>query len=571
MDYVALYRKWRPQDFTSLIGQEHIRVALSNALTNNRIAHAYLFCGPRGTGKTSTAKILAKAINCEKGPTPIPCNECTNCELINKGSSMDVFEIDAASNRGIDEIRELREKIRFLPVEGRKRVYIIDEVHMLTTEAFNALLKTLEEPPEHVLFILATTEPHKIPSTILSRCQRYDFKRLTVEDTVARLKTVAEGSGLKTDEDALKLIAAQADGGMRDALSLLDQCSVMTEDIIDSDVVRSLLGIVGRDNIRNIVTAIGEEKEHDVLTMLEKLLDDGKDIKQFISELSLYYRAVMLFKVAPDFADIYITDDAENLEKAAKLYTHERLVESSKRLHEATIELKTSIQERIAAEICLLELCHMKEKIKEADLLLRIEQLEKIVQGNDFTVRKVPLAEPLPIKQEVPKVIVPKETFAPKIEKKEIVPIDKVAEPPVQKEVGEKPVDPSQAQNIWEKLLQKLLSDNKRSLHACAIEGTATHLDERTLTVSFDKSFSCERMKKDDYRNVAEITLAEIIGRKILIEFVSNKKEKKAATTKIEKVNTSIEDKKETKKESLPDAVAKALEVFGGEVFNMKK
>ena len=220
MSYVALYRQWRPQDFDNLIGQEHIRDTLKNALASDKIAHAYLFTGPRGTGKTSTAKILAKALNCVNGPTPHPCNQCPNCDKITTGASMDVLEVDAASNRGIDEIRDLRETIKFAPVDGRFKVYIIDEVHMLTTEAFNALLKTLEEPPSHVIFILATTEPHKIPATIHSRCQRYDFRRIALAEIEARLTAVAKGSGLDADAEALKLIAVHADGGMRDALSI---------------------------------------------------------------------------------------------------------------------------------------------------------------------------------------------------------------------------------------------------------------------------------------------------------------------------------------------------------------
>ncbi|MEM5794931.1 MAG: DNA polymerase III subunit gamma/tau, partial [Bacillota bacterium] len=245
MAYIALYRQWRPQDFEQLVGQEHISTTLKNAITSNRIAHAYLFSGPRGTGKTSTAKIMAKALNCLQGPTIHPCNACDRCKRIIDGSSMDVLEIDAASNRGIDEIRELREKVKFTPVDGRYKVYIIDEVHMLTTEAFNALLKTLEEPPAHAIFILATTEPHKIPATILSRCQRYDFRRIDSEAISGRLLKVLQEMSIEAEPEALGVIARFAEGGLRDALSILDQCIAFSGDRITVEDVRSMLGLAG--------------------------------------------------------------------------------------------------------------------------------------------------------------------------------------------------------------------------------------------------------------------------------------------------------------------------------------
>ena len=374
MAYVALYRRWRPQNFDTLVGQQPVKQALTNALTSGRIAHAYLFAGPRGTGKTSTARILAKALNCEHGPTPNPCGECDNCRRIAEGSSMDVFEIDAASNRGIDEIKALRDQLAFTPVDCRYKVYIIDEVHMLTTEAFNALLKTLEEPPSHVIFILATTDPHKIPATIHSRCQRFDFRRVTVEEIVQHLAMVAQGSGLEADEDALRLIAIQSEGGMRDALSLLDQCGVMAKKIT-AVTVREVLGIVGREALRALVEAIGRQDVPLALSQLAALLEQGKDVRQIVTELIEYLRALLLFKAVPQYNEVYLTDTASNLESLAALYTSDRIMASEERLHAALVELRGTMRPRITAELCLLDLCR-REGSALASLTARVESLE---------------------------------------------------------------------------------------------------------------------------------------------------------------------------------------------------
>ncbi|MDH7571083.1 MAG: DNA polymerase III subunit gamma/tau, partial [Armatimonadota bacterium] len=260
-NYVSLYRKYRPQRFGDLVGQEQITRILQNALESGRVAHAYLFCGPRGTGKTTTARLLAKALNCEKGPTRDPCNVCVPCQRIAAGSALDVIEIDAASNRGIDDIRELRDKVKYTPAEARYKVYVIDECHMLTTEAFNALLKTLEEPPPHVLFVLATTDPQKVPATILSRCQRLDFRRGAVNDLVARLAVVAKGEGLQVDEEALLLIARAGDGSWRDAISVLEQVVAFGNGRITAEAVRSILGSVSADLIAAFARALGIDPE----------------------------------------------------------------------------------------------------------------------------------------------------------------------------------------------------------------------------------------------------------------------------------------------------------------------
>ena len=379
MAYVALYRQWRPQNFDTLVGQQPVKQALTNALTSGRIAHAYLFAGPRGTGKTSTARILAKALNCEHGPTPNPCGECDNCRRIAEGSSMDVFEIDAASNRGIDEIKALRDQLAFTPVDCRYKVYIIDEVHMLTTEAFNALLKTLEEPPSHVIFILATTDPHKIPATIHSRCQRFDFRRVTVEEIVQHLAMVAQGSGLAADEEALRLIAIQSEGGMRDALSLLDQCGVMAKSI-SAATVREVLGIVGREALRELVGAIGRQDVPEALGQLAALLEQGKDVRQILTELVEYLRALLLFKAVPQYNEVYLTDTAASLGELAALYSTDRIMASEERLHAALVELRGTMRQRITAELCLLDLCR-REGSALASLTARVESLERQLAG----------------------------------------------------------------------------------------------------------------------------------------------------------------------------------------------
>lgn len=377
MAYVALYRQWRPQNFDTLVGQQPVKQALKNALTSGRIAHAYLFAGPRGTGKTSTARILAKALNCEHGPTPNPCGQCENCRRIAEGSSMDVFEIDAASNRGIDEIKALRERIAFTPVDCRYNVYIIDEVHMLTTEAFNALLKTLEEPPNHVIFILATTDPHKIPATIHSRCQRFDFRRVNIDEIVQHLGMVAEGSGLEAEEEALRLIAIQSEGGMRDALSLLDQCGVMAKQITAA-TVREVLGIVGREALRELVHAIGSQNVPAAMAQLSALLEQGKDVRQLLTELVEYLRALLLYKAVPGYGEVYLTDTEENLRELAPLFSNDRIMVTQARLHEALQELRVTMRPRITAELCLLDLCRREGSLL-ASLAARVESLEQQV------------------------------------------------------------------------------------------------------------------------------------------------------------------------------------------------
>ena len=359
MAYVALYRRWRPESFADLVGQEHISRTLSRAVTSGQTSHAYLFTGPRGTGKTSTAKILARALNCAEGPTLTPCGVCDSCRSISDGSSMDVFEIDAASNRGIDEIRDLRESVKFAPTEGHYKIYIIDEVHMLTTEAFNALLKTLEEPPERVIFILATTEPHKVPATIQSRCQRYDFHRITVTEIRDRLLYVCKESDIAVEEDALGIIAEQADGGMRDALSILDQCMALAEGTLTAERVQEALGLVGRAWIRRMAGEIAARDAAALIAQLSELLQSGRELKQVLAELAQHFRRLMIAGVggAVSAAEL-CAGDAEELRMDAAQFTQEEIMAILRRLNETMQELRTSPQPRIAVETLLIGLCH---------------------------------------------------------------------------------------------------------------------------------------------------------------------------------------------------------------------
>lgn len=593
MAYIALYRKWRPQTFKDLVGQEHISRTLANAITSGHIGHAYLFAGPRGTGKTSTAKILAKALNCEHGPTPEPCGQCEQCRKIADGSSMDVFEIDAASNRGIDEIRDLRETVKFAPVDGRYKVYIIDEVHMLTTEAFNALLKTLEEPPAHVVFIFATTEAHKVPPTIQSRCQRYDFKRITVEEIESRLRYITAEMKMEAEDEALAMIAIQADGGMRDALSILDQCAALAEGAITAERVRQILGLVGHDWIYKMTKALAARNVQEALQILAELLRDGKDLKQVLSELSLHLRSLMIFQAAGtvEAMDLY-AEPQDVLQEQAKLFAPEVLPRMIARLHEAMTEMKWSPQPRITVEVALMELCRPEvasQREREEQPAGQAQQIAARNPADEARIAKLEaaLAQVTALLKQAtagagvrpavaPATGVPTPAPAP------AAPAAAPAVTPAPADVPEEPAAVDEAGlQVWNQLFQSLREQHKAPILACIQNARFMGMTASQFQMRMQSGLMASLVMRN-YRKTIERILQELTGRELRL-VCSGEDAPMKAPPRPRPVAPKIAPKREaTPKQPEPaeileevapderDSLKKAFDVFGPNVVGVE-
>ncbi len=463
--YRALYRKWRPQVFSDVSGQNHITETLMNEISSGRLSHAYLFTGSRGTGKTTCAKILAKAVNCLNPQNGSPCNECQICRGIDDGSILDVTEIDAASNNSVDNIRDLRDEVNFTPAAAKYRVYIIDEVHMLSTGAFNALLKTLEEPPEHVLFILATTEVQKLPATILSRCQRFDFRRIPPEDIAARLMTVAENENLQLSNDAALLIARVSDGALRDALSILDQCAGYNEPIT-VNTVGNAAGLLGKDYLFEISDALLNQDSPTVLNIIDRLHSSSCDMERLMSELVNHFRNIMMAKTTrnPEKFIVSTPDELQRYKENAEKMTYGTILHIMETLCREASQLKYSSHQRAQTETTLIRLCQPSLSTDNAAVIRRLDELEAqlmLLKAQGVTVTVADTPKPVPIKEEkLPeKVVEEVQEVAPIVEEPQNAPIEEIPfdeppfeEPPVFEDFAPKiPQEPLKEEVVEEK------------------------------------------------------------------------------------------------------------------------
>jgi DNA polymerase III subunit gamma/tau len=509
MAYISLYRKWRSQSFSQLVGQDHITRTLANSILTDTVAHAYLFAGPRGTGKTSTAKILAKAVNCLAGPTPEPCGNCDSCASVGSGSSLDVIEMDAASNRGIDEIRDLRDKVAFGTAGGRRKVYIIDEVHMLTEPAFNALLKTLEEPPSHVIFVLATTDPHKVPATISSRCQRFEFRRIATPALTSHLRKIAEAEKIAVTDEALALVAGQAEGSLRDAISILDQLAGYTEKNIQGESVRAFLGLVDSSLVESAVDLISSDEVDAVFEFVDSLVRNGRDLKQFIAVLLAHLR------------DLFVLAHVKEVERRRQLVNaaDERIermaaqgeVLGADRIRSVLTEvgrlydkLRTSTEPRLELELTLIGLMRGRELSAES-LAQRIARLEQGVGAQPPSGNR----PPAPAARRVPPAPVQTKRVETAAPKKAAVKVDSGS------------LDIDQVLDRWSDVLSAAKT-KKLSLAAFLIEGRPDTLDQRCLRIAFpsQSGFTCRELRKEPNAQPFRQALLEVLGVELTFETI---------------------------------------------------
>ena len=509
MAYTALYREWRPRTFYDVVGQEHITTTLKNQILNNRIAHAYLFCGTRGTGKTSTAKVFAKALNCLNLKDGEPCNECEMCKKINEGLAIDVTELDAASNNGVDKIRDIIDDVKYPPQEARYKVYIMDEVHMLSAGAVNAFLKTLEEPPNNVIFILATTDPQKLPITILSRCQRFDFKRINNSDITARLRKIVNDQNVLADERSLNLIARVSDGAMRDSLSILDQAISMGNGNVDYNTVVSMLGLVTNEHLFNLVNAVIQRSVEKSIEIIEDVIYSGKDIYLFIKDLIAHYRNLLMVKVTNNPEEVLDMSE-ENIalikEQGARLRAEE-IMRCIRILQEAENNAKLSKQARLYCELAVIKMCKIEYDTSNEVMLTRLNKLEESLRNGSIKVATV--------SKEVAQMSASK-------------PVNTMTSNKVVKEQYSNSENPDSKITIndvkksWKDIIERFKARREMIISSLIMIGKPVECSNGVITVEFDSQneFAKNRLSEAKNRDVINDVFFEIFREKVKVNFV---------------------------------------------------
>ena len=521
MGYTALYRKFRPLNFSEMVGQEHIVRTLKNQIIANRVGHAYLFNGSRGTGKTSAAKILARAINCLNPKDGEPCNECEICKGALSGSLTDIVEMDAASNNSVEDIRSIREKVNFLPTKAKYRVSIIDEVHMLSTGAFNALLKTLEEPPEHVKFILATTEPQKLPATILSRCQRFDFKKIPNEDIIKRLELICKESDIDITEEALNIIAVLSEGAMRDALSILERCIQDGKNKIDEDKIKDLVGIPKMVFVHDIVDAVINCNVDNALITINKVLEDGKDLSNLLLEMIKYVKDILLYKVTNKL-ELYSQDEINKIKEISDKTDKEKLINLVYQFSELGNDIKFSTQKNIIFQAGIIKMCSKLNVNKNDDINTRVEKIEKYLKNHTVNTNQY---KTMPITQE--KNTIPNINLAKSVEQKNtnVQSSEIVTNIPKNNSSKISAASSNKAEEYWPQVVKKLKQNGKIVLYTNLMNTRAKEINDMTVGIEFLgglTSFGKTILEKQE--NIKELTnlVSMASGKPMNIKYITN-------------------------------------------------
>lgn len=524
MSYKALYREWRPKNFDDVIGQEHITTTLKNEIINKRTSHAYLFCGTRGTGKTSTAKVFAKALNCLDLKDGEPCNECEMCLKINEGLAIDVVELDAASNNGVDKIREIIEDVKYPPQEAKFKVYIMDEVHMLSIGAVNAFLKTLEEPPKNVVFILATTDPQKLPITILSRCQRFDFKRINKDQIVSRLRKITTEKGIFADDRSLNLIARVSDGAMRDSLSILEQAISMGNEKVDYDGLVKMLGLVANDNLFNLVDTVIERNIEKAMLIIEKLVMSGKDMGIFIKDLMNHFRNILMIKITHNPEEVLDTSE-ENIGRLKEQSTRiraEEIMRCIRILQEGEDSLRLSKQSRIHLELAVIKMCKIEYDTSKEVLLTRINKLEEALKNGSIKVKAISENE------KDAEVKADKSRNMIKNAKTNIAAKSVSEESTASLNFNynsESNLKLDDVKKAWNDVLEHIKARRAMIVFATLRTGIPVECENGVITIEYEEQFKFnkDRLEKAEYKSLVEDVLSEVFKERVRFRCVVDK------------------------------------------------